>query len=550
MTTELQPAKAGLSARWQAGHLVALAGVLLVGLGLGWHERLPEVEIGGDEATYVALSHSLEQGHYRDEFLSGTPPHAKYPPGNAVWLLLLRDIGGPDLDLVRFANLLLLAITALLTGDAVRRLASPWAGVGATAVIILSPGLLRVSGSVLSETPYIALVTLSAWACLRGDRAADRRWEILGYAAALAAFLTRSIGFTALVAITLMYLVRRRWRAGALAGIGTVVAGAGWGAYIGWASQRTNGETYGRELITHLGRISLLTPTFVATALKKSYWYFKDLPANFVLPTVEGTPVDNIAWYLILFGCGGAGLWVLVRRWPVLVLTLTGSFLVLATWVWGVERLILPLLPGGVALLMVGAHTLGYRRNPQAAVLAVSSLAVLLSTSALVWHRSELFNRPDCDRRSPYGPFPCFGAKATRLVAAARFANQALPADAIVATSKPATVYHFGGRRAFPLGALVSGIEQDSARPLASFGFTHIILGEVLANDWRIVAPLLYRRCRSLRVVADFPPATVLLSLGEADPSEEGACRYLEGRLRDRDVPGDRPNLRKVEIRP
>ena len=548
---QTQPATAGLSEPWRAGHLVALASVLLVGLGLGWQERLPDVEIGGDEATYVALSHSLEQGHYRDEFLAGTPPHAKYPPGNAAWLLLVRTIAGPDLDFVRFANLLLLAITALLTGDAVRRLASPWAGVGAVAVTILNPGLLRVSGSVLSETPYIALVTLSAWACLRGDRAASRRWEMVGYAAALTAFLTRSIGLTALGAITLTYLVRRRWRAGALAGIGTVIAGGGWGAYIGWASQRTNGDTYGGELTTHLGRMWFLTPQFGANTLEKSYWYLKDLPTNFVLPTIEGTPVDNLAWYLILFGCGGVGLWVLVRRWPVLVLTLTGSFLVLAAWLWGVERLILPLLPGGVAMLMIGAHTVGHRRGPQAALLAVSVLALLLWTSALAFHRSQLINRPGCDRRDPYGLSSCFGAPATRLVAAARLARQALPADAIVATSKPATVFHFSGRRAFPLGALVSGIERDSARSLASFGFTHIILGEVLNKDWRIVGPLLYRRCRSLRVVAEVPPATVLLSLGGADTSEEGACRYFESRLRDQEISGDRrPDLRKVEIRP
>ena len=100
MTLELPSAEAGVSARWRAGHLAALAVAVALGLWLGWQERLPEVSTGGDEAIYVALSHSLAQGHYRDEFLIGTPPHAKYPPGNPAWLLLLRTVAGPDLDLV------------------------------------------------------------------------------------------------------------------------------------------------------------------------------------------------------------------------------------------------------------------------------------------------------------------------------------------------------------------------------------------------------------------------------------------------------------------
>ena len=523
VTNELIAAEAGSSGRWKGSHVVVLASVLLLGLGLGWQERSPDITIGGDEATYVALSHSLAHGHYRDEFLMGTPPHPQYPPGNAAWLLLVRSLGGPDLDLVRLANLLLLALTAVLTGDAVRRLASPWAGVGAAAAIVLHPYLLEFSGTVVSEIPYVALVTLSMWACLRADRGGGSRWELFGYAAALAAFLTRLLGVSALGAIVATYLIRRRWRAAMAAGAGAIVAAGGWAAYLAWAGQQTIGHTYAAE-------IAARAPGAGRSALERGLWYLRTLPAFYRLPTIEGTPIDNVVWYLILFGCGGVGLWVLARKWPVLALTLVGSFLILARWIWGVERLFLPLLPGGIAVLMVGAHTLGQRRGPKVALLAAGSLAVLLSASALV-HHAGLIKRRNCDRKDPYGPRPCFARQATRLVAAARFAGQTLPADAILATSKPSTVYHFGNRRTFPLDVFLSAVRQDSSRSIASFGFTHVVLSEILTSDWKRVAPRLYRECDLLRVVAEFPPATVLLSVGEADTSDGAACRYLAGRL-------------------
>ena len=526
VTDELGSAEAGLSGRWKGGHLGVLAVVVLVGLGLGWQERLPDITIGGDEATYVALSQSLADGGYRDEFLLGTPPHSKYPPGNAAWLLLLRSLGGPDLDLARLANLLLLVLTALLTGDAVRRLASPWAGVGATAATVLHPYLLEFSGTVVSEIPYVALVTVSTWACLLADRQRGRRWELLGYTSAVAAFLTRLLGISVLGAIAASYLFRKRWRAATAAGLGAAIVAGGWFAYLAWAGQRTIAQTYAAELAAR-------APGAGRTMLGRGLWYLRMLPAFYRLPTIQGTPIDNVIWYAILFGCGGVGLWVLARRWPVLVLSTVGSFLVLAKWIWGVERLFLPLLPGGIAVLMVGAHTLGQRRSPKMALLAVGALTLLLSTSALIHHR-ERIKRSNCDRTDPYGPSSCFPPQATRLVTAARFA-QGLPADAIVATSKPATVYHFGKRRTFTLEVLVAGIKRDPSRSLASFGFTHILLSEVLTSDWRIVAPLLYPRCGSLRVVAEFAPATAVLSVGEAGTSDGGACRYLESRLREAD---------------
>ena len=76
----------------------ALWAVLLLGVVIGWFARQPALTTGGDEATYVILSESLDQGQYRDEFVLGTPRHAKYPPGMPAWLLVLRHTLGDSPD--------------------------------------------------------------------------------------------------------------------------------------------------------------------------------------------------------------------------------------------------------------------------------------------------------------------------------------------------------------------------------------------------------------------------------------------------------------------
>src|SRR5690606_14963488 len=90
---------------WSRAALVILAAVILLGAALGWAGRARAATLGGDEATYLALSTSLESGQYRDTFLVGNPPHAKYPPALPAWLLVVRTVAGPDLDVVRAVNL-------------------------------------------------------------------------------------------------------------------------------------------------------------------------------------------------------------------------------------------------------------------------------------------------------------------------------------------------------------------------------------------------------------------------------------------------------------
>ena len=100
--------------------LVAL--LLLVYLVVGWRGRDPLKFTSGDDMIYLALSHSLESGSYRDIHLAGAPLHVKYPPVYPVWLMLVRQATGEHADLMLAANLGLVAISFAMLFGVARRL--------------------------------------------------------------------------------------------------------------------------------------------------------------------------------------------------------------------------------------------------------------------------------------------------------------------------------------------------------------------------------------------------------------------------------------------
>ena len=134
----------------------------------------------------------------------GSPPHAKYP-GNPVWIVLVRQLAGESLGALRAANLLLLLLTGLMLGDRLRRITTPWLGVAGLGLTVLNPALLDQTGA-LSEPPYTFLVVASLWVTLLAEVRDSRRWVLLGSVAAIASFLTRSVGLTVIGAFGLWYL--------------------------------------------------------------------------------------------------------------------------------------------------------------------------------------------------------------------------------------------------------------------------------------------------------------------------------------------------------
>jgi 4-amino-4-deoxy-L-arabinose transferase-like glycosyltransferase len=512
-----------VTAPWTRRHWVTLLALLALGVGLGWRDRTPEIGVGGDEATYLILSQSLERGEFRDEDLVGSPPHAKYPPGYPVFLLGLHLVLGRGLDTAIAANLLLLALTAVLIGDGVRRLSGPWPGVGAAAAVVLSPTSLVTSGTVLSEALYVALATFAVWALLRAGRDPGVRWPLVALAAGLGAFFTRSAGVAVLGAIIAWCLLQRRWRMAAGAGVAGGAAVGGWFAYVRWSAGIGAERSYANDMVAEAGEVASGP---VARLMDNGAAYLLHLPPSLGLPSAPGILIDNLGWGVLLLACGGFGAWALWKTWPAAFASLALHLGIVVAWPWFVPRLIVPLLPLTIAVLILGAHhgaaVLG-RRGRAAATTAV--IGLLLAAALTAHLRTAKFH--SCDREDPYADPACFIPKERAMAMATRAIRDSTPADAVVVTGKPSTVYHFSGRKAVGFTILPDPSAIPPAATLDSFGFTNLLLDALLPEYWRRIAPTLQERCHGLRVVAAFEPATLLLGFRAEDDPGPDACQAL-----------------------
>jgi 4-amino-4-deoxy-L-arabinose transferase-like glycosyltransferase len=532
-----QPAPPRTSPRWRRHHWRAVLAILLLALSIGWWSRPPEIGTAHDDAIYVALSYSLEQGRYHDEFLLGAPPHGKYPPGMALWIAAIRQVAGPDLDAVRLGNLLLLALTATLIGSAVCRLDGAWLGVGAVAVTAFNPTLLQLTGEMYSEIPYIALATFAIWATLIADQDPRRRWPLLASVIALAAFLTRLLGVALLPAILVWALLRRRWATAAGLGLGSAVTAGAWLAWSRYAAGSSLSSSYAGELRNMGGP----GDNIVATMLNRVVDHFVEYAGHMdfellALPMLQNSPVDNLLWLLLLAPPAIVGIWLLMRHWPAAAISAGLTFGILLMWVGTTERLVSPLLPTGIAALLLGGAHLG-RRLPRAPSLAVGLLTVALAGLALTENISQ-YRWRSCDRRDPYADAGCYDAERRSYVMASRFVRDSLPVSAVVAASRPATVNYFSGRLTVSLASLIERERAKGSLEWGALGVDFLILSRLGPMERGRGFAMVDRHCRELSVRTVIPPSsTLVLAPRDSLSGTTDACSALAqyaADLRDR----------------
>lgn len=514
---------------WRKVHWIVITVILLVGWSLGWWMRAPEVGIGGDEATYVILSRSLTQGSYRDEFLRGTPPHAKYPPGTALWIAGVRQLAGSSLDAIRAANLLLLGLTAVLLGDAVRRLIGPVGGVAGVALTALSAPLLDISGTVLSEPLFICLLVMALWAALVADETGLAGWIAASVAAGLAAFLTRTAGFTVVGGLVVWLVSRKRWQAAAIALLASALVIGGWVAYSAHTVAKTPLSSTYLDNLRQLDAVgSGARGGLVAQMIRNAKAYYQILFGLLGVPTVAGTWVDNLAWVAGLGACGAVGLAALVRRWTGVAVHLVLAAGLLLLWPWPIDRLLVPLLPLLFATLLTGAAILTRKFGPRVQSCTLALLIAPLALTGLVARLAHDTNHR-CDRKDPYADSHCFSAEDRDLIAAARLVRDSSAADAVVATGLPATVFYFSGHPTLPLSAVAGPRAKADSLVLSANGADLLLLTALLSRDRRTARALL-PGCTRLAVNWQSPSSTLILSqrLGPGADACDALRRFIQ----------------------
>jgi 4-amino-4-deoxy-L-arabinose transferase-like glycosyltransferase len=212
--------------------LVALAAILLLGLGLrldaAWGGREPVF----DAVAYERIASNLEAGEGFSLGPGATQSASNYSPGLPLLVAGLYEVTGGQHE--RFARLALALIGSLAVLFAYligRRLSGPLAGLIGAGVVAVYPALLEYQGMLMGEPLATTLLSGAVLAILWAAAPGARRWLVPGLLlGCLALVRPEYVGISVLLAIVVAVHDRAAWRRGALnalillAGVAIVVA--------------------------------------------------------------------------------------------------------------------------------------------------------------------------------------------------------------------------------------------------------------------------------------------------------------------------------------
>ena len=431
-----------------------LAGIVVFAVGALIVDGQPVGAIR-DDSMYVLLAKALATGQgYRWLHLPGTPAAIHFPPGYPAVLALLWTLfpGFPGNVIVfKLANALFAALAAIGVARLVRtrfEMSEMSAQAIAIAALLASPVLTLVA-RVMSEPLFLALLVptlILAETIVENSRTRTPDLVALGLLCGLAT-LVRTHGIALVAAVTMLLLLRRRWRdAGMFAGVAVLVL-APWQWWVAAHSgtfpltMRGNYESYAGWLADGFRShgLALLGQTALRTtgdmALMFQYVVAPSLP-NLV----------RILALLLLLALAALGARRVWRLTPVCALFLALYGLIVVLWPYAPGRFVWGVWPLLLLLPVVGARQIFAWRpaRPDARVLRIASLgaAALLACG--------------------YAAFNVMGYRARSWSSesyAAYLRPQLLwiathtPRDALLASEAEGTVYLYTGRHTVPVGS-------------------------------------------------------------------------------------------------
>ena len=401
-----------------------------------------------DDAIYTLLAKSLANGDgYRMMNLPGTPHATHYPPGYPLLLSLLWRVSPefPDNVVVfKFTNAVLLAVAAgAMYWFARSRLQfTPLVAAIVAAVGSASTMTLHLAGLVLSEPLFLALLFLSLPLIERAASEGRIRDAALAGALLGALAMVRTIGAVAIGALLIVLLLRKQGRAALAVASGAALFLVPWqlwvsahegeiapilvgkyGAYWSWMMDgyREGGIPFARNVVIQ---------NLAGIGNSLSYAL---MPVQHSLP--------RILALVALVPVIAAGLYVLVRRAPVLA----GFFIlylgVIIVWPFHPHRFLIAMWPLLVLVVAAAAHALWHAR-PALAVRVAGFSAVgylIVGHAAYNWEGFTKHPWEDLQRQA--------GESAKPLVEwVARYTKP----DDVLSTEHDAVVYLYTGRKGVP----------------------------------------------------------------------------------------------------
>lgn len=445
----VSPATAGDNRnRWIVVGLVAITVFLCAG------HFDPKLHTGGDNALYVMLSESiLTMGDGFSTTIEPGPavPHTLVPPGYPMLLAAVGALFGRNIVLLKLLSLALTAGTAwifcLFVRDRARRREGPYPQLLLPLAFAASPLMIDYSHWILSEAPFVFFVMLSLFFLQRdsGDREDRNFW--LALAAAVASYYVRSVGALLLVAASVGYLVRRRWRKFLIHGF------VGGSLTIPWLIRNRLLEGRTTPYLEQFSLVSIYDPEAgvldlagrIGRVLDNAWLYAtRELPRALVGSDSAWSTnplVDALAVIVCVLALAGLARAVRKRPGPLeffflLTLAATTMFQSVANDV----RYLVPLLPlilvyatdGAVWAAKAARGRIPRLRVLPAALAATLAAVALLSASARMPRNVDMLSRYAAGDR-----YAGYHVAWRNFFEAAEYVRDSTPADAVVTVRKP-----------------------------------------------------------------------------------------------------------------
>jgi hypothetical protein len=514
----------------QYGQVAAAAAVLWYAV-IAWLIRVPAITTGNDDANYLALADALRHFTYRDTYLVGAPFHAQYPPGYPTFVALLDLLPGDLLTVLHAANVLLVIIAMLAIADVVRQRWSPVLGLAVLFVCASNLALAYLPGKVMAEPLYLSLSAGALWVSARPTRKGTRYLTGLS---AIAAALTRSIGLTLVVATGLHWLSQREWRTVAWFGLAAAGTVGLWMAWTVFAPDLPAGRSYIADAVIlddgkNMGAVGQMG---IRVWENLSQYLSSSLPHVLGVPTAPGTPIDNLFWIITLAVLIPVGLVSFGRAWPLAAWYVVVYGALLAVWPWTTSRFLVSLIPMLVATLVVGLQALGARYAAPRQTTIVGVFASVLVLTGGIRQVQSVADYAPCRVEDTLAAPGCFSPEQHAYLSGARYAADALPANAVIVAAKEATFGHYSSRRVYSLWRLETLAQEPLPSHLEGAGITHVFLGRMKQAEWGL-ALWLRKVCQGFELEQAFTPHTYLFRVApDAVPGDNrNACEAISAYL-------------------
>ncbi|MCZ6703871.1 MAG: phospholipid carrier-dependent glycosyltransferase [Ignavibacteria bacterium] len=206
-----------------------------------------KLDLNGDNFRYLNFATSIIEGNgYSSPHTPDYLPTNWFPPGYPTILALTMFVTGKKIVLFKIINGLFFLGSILLLNNIMRSITNDAVlSFSVSLLLLLNSGLLRYSTILMSEMPYLFFSVLAFYCVLKIEddiKFWNSKYFYGVILAAVATYYLRSIGIVLIGAITMHWLIEKKWKmvAGFLAGFSIL--------YLPWVIRNSIHGLKGRYL--------------------------------------------------------------------------------------------------------------------------------------------------------------------------------------------------------------------------------------------------------------------------------------------------------------